>query len=113
MIVLDVDRQTMDWIISYLSNCKIRVTLGGTSSGKVAVQYGVPQVAVLSPTLFNIMLNDFPYDENVLISYANDVTTYLDSLFEWFSNWHFTLSPTKCSLQLSTRRRNYKQFSLK
>ena len=124
MIELGVDRQTMHWINSYLSDRKIRVTIGGCSSAELAVQCGVPQGAVLSPILFNIMLNDFPYDEKVkLISYADDITltvvadelrnaeeymqTYLDSLFEWFTNWHFTLNPTKCSSQLFTRRRNY------
>ena len=131
MIELGVDRQTMNWIRSYLSDRKIKVTLGCCSSNELPVQCGVPQGAVLSPVLFNIMLNDLPYDENIkLVSYADDVTltvvadnlddamehmqSYLDTLYEWFTNWHFTLSPAKCSSQLFTRRRhlNFYNFHL-
>ena len=124
MIDLGVDRQMMEWTLSYITDRKMRVTLGSCSSDELAVNCGVPQGTVLSPTLFNIMLNDLPYDENVkLVSYADDVTLtvvagdldaavdqmqeYLNSLFEWFSNWHFTLNPAKCSSQLFTRKRNY------
>ena len=44
-------------------------------SDMVEVKQGVPQRAVLSPCLFNIMLSDFPLANEVqVIGYADDIT---------------------------------------
>ena len=124
MIALGFDHPTVEWINSYLTNRRIKVRLGNTNSDEKLVTCGVPQGAVLSPILFNMMLYDIPMDDDVqFVSYADDVTltvsgndmastaekmqTYLDRLHAWFTQWHFTLNPLKCSTQIFTKKRRY------
>ena len=84
---------------------------------------GVPQGAVLSPLLFNIMMQDMPLDDKVQIyTFADDITlacsgpdlaavvsdmqSYLDTLGWWFEEWKFTVNSTKTKLQFFTRKRS-------
>ena len=129
LLKLGVDWQTVNWIKNYLTNRRMVVRLGSTSSASKQVSCGVPQGAVLSPILFNIMLHDLPDDEFVKnIIYADDVTLtvsgcdiastaqkmqrYLNLLSQWFHKWHFTLNPSKCSSQIFTRTRRVPHISL-
>ena len=129
LIMLGVDGQTVNWIKNYLSNRRMAVRLGSVTSTSKEVTCGVPQGAVLSPILFNVMLHDLPDDEFVKnIIYADDVTLtvsgddiistvekmqrYLNEISQWFHKWHFTLNPSKCSSQLFTRTRRVPHTSL-
>ncbi|KAF2356569.1 Reverse transcriptase domain [Trinorchestia longiramus] len=88
---------------NYLTGQTASVHLGAVQSEGVPVTWGLPQGAVLSPLLFNIMLSDLPVADGVqLIIYADNITIlskgdsltevraclqrYLDSLAAWFKN---------------------------
>ena len=63
------------WIGNYLENRTSQVRLGNISSSSYFVGAGVPQGAVLSPTLFNIIMHDMPQDPKIdIYSYADDLT---------------------------------------
>ena len=63
------------WIKEYLSERKSRVKIFGEQSDIYDNISGVPQGAVLSPTLFNLIMSDLPVHEDVVVySYADDVT---------------------------------------
>jgi len=90
----------------------------------------LPQGAVLSPMLFNVMLHDMPTADNIeLAIYADDITimsrgkdpgtvrrnmqTYLDRLSVWMRYWKFRVNATKCSQQIYTKKRNVPDIVLR
>ena len=106
----------------YLSGRTQSVVIHGAVSNKAASELGVPQGAVLSPLLFNVMMQDMPLDDDVQIyTFADDITlacsgsvldtvvekmqTYLDSLGWWFDEWKFTVNIAKTKMQFFTRKR--------
>ena len=75
LIKLNIGKTYINWIISYLQKRTQTVRIGSKESDEITVSCGLPQGAVLSPMLFNIMLSDIPKDDNVqLIIYADDIT---------------------------------------
>ena len=66
----------LDWFRSFLSNRSICVKINNTASEKRMVNQGTPQGRVISPTLFNIAINDLPhslkYAESIL--FADDTS---------------------------------------
>ena len=63
-------------LISYfLSNRQLRVVLDGKSSQEYLVNDGVPQLAILRPTLFLLYINDLPDDVICSIALYSDDTT--------------------------------------
>ena len=66
----------INWIISFLGNCKKRVVMDGKITNYVDINKGVPQGTVLGPLLFSLMGNDIKLvDSNNWISKcANDFT---------------------------------------
>jgi hypothetical protein len=77
----------LNWLKSYLSNRKQRVTLNflnlpSYSSDWKVVKRGVPQGSVLGPLLFNLYLNDFPSIVNEFsnaILFADDASILVSS----------------------------------
>ncbi len=119
---LDISKQLLIWLCRYLEGRSARVRVGATLSEPRPVLVGVPQGAVLSPALFNIMLCDIPTSTVVrLIGYADDLTLvtsatslpsaqqnmqeYLTQFSAWCNKWHFILNPDKCSYQSYSRHR--------
>ncbi|KAF2348453.1 Reverse transcriptase domain [Trinorchestia longiramus] len=109
------------WLKNYLTGRTASVRLGAVQSEGVPITWGLPQGAVLSPLLFNIMLSDLPVADGVqLIIYADDITIlskgdslaevraclqrYLDSLAAWFKKWKLIVNPAKCSEQIFTKK---------
>ena len=111
------------WIQMYLKDRTFQTRIGNSYSSTYGVGAGVPQGAVLSPSLFNIMLCDMPEENNISIySFADDITIsmsgktvssiriamqkYLDKLVNWLERWGMVVSPTKSSMQVFTKSRN-------
>jgi retron-type reverse transcriptase len=64
-------------ISSFLSQRKFRVSVEGEMSTPKEMQAGVPQGSVLSPTLYNIYINDTPQTPGVnLALFADDTCLY-------------------------------------
>jgi hypothetical protein len=60
-------------ICSFLTEREFYVIEAGERSAECGVPFGVPQGAVLSPTLFNIFTSDFPTSTEVqLVLFADD-----------------------------------------
>ena len=119
---LGVGRQYIVWLKGYLKNRVVKVRIGDTVSNEVEVNQGVPQGAVLSPCLFNVMMYDFPHSNHVqTIGYADDITLivsdtdiarakqhiqqHLHNIERWVNKWRFKLSIAKCKYQIFTNKR--------
>jgi hypothetical protein len=68
----------LGWLQNFLQNRSICIILGSHISQSRVINIGVPQGAVLSPFLFNLMLIDFPSPppDITLELYADDVNVY-------------------------------------
>jgi hypothetical protein len=101
------------WLFNFLQNRSICIRLDSHSSAFKLLKNGVPQAAVISPLLFNIMLYDFPLPpiNSKLLLFADDVTIYskvkrpieailqpyLDKVANWGRKWKFKFSAAKSS----------------
>lgn len=111
------------WLRSYLDNRKNFVRIGNTLSDPYILTTGVPQGGILSPLLFNVMLSDFPSDDNIeVLGYADDITlvtsakdsqtaemnmqAYIDRVHNWFIGNGLIVNSTKTKFQFFTRKRN-------
>jgi len=126
---LGIDQQMLIWILNYLEGRSVRVRVGGEVSASASVERGLPQGAVLSPTLFNVMMHDMPPSDRIeIVSYADDITlicrnksldaakmdmqNYLDSFSTWCQRWKFVLNHSKSTFQVFTRCRTIPPIEL-
>jgi hypothetical protein len=99
-------------ISSFLSNRKFSVSVEGEMSTPRIMKAGVPQGSVLSPTLFNLSVNDMPQTTGVhLALFAEDTCLYatehkegyvlrklqrgLNSMAEWSKLWNIKMNEDK------------------
>ena len=99
---------------NYLTDRHILVRVGQSRSRDVTLRAGTPQGSVLSPTLFNIFVNDIPLRQNSMLdagTFADDTTlwasaakkkTAIDSLQisirqlePWLAKWRIKVNPKK------------------
>jgi hypothetical protein len=99
-------------ISSFLSQRKFWVSVEGEVSTPRYMQAGVPQGSVLSPTLYNLYINDTPHISSVnLALFADDTCLYatdrkegyvlrkiqrgLDSMAAWCERWNIKINEDK------------------
>ena len=117
-----VSPSTLNLIHSYLSNRTQRIKINNSFSRLSSIEYGVPQVSVLGPLLFNIDLIDLFYEceDSNIANYVEDTTPHacgenirvviseLQSLafrlFHWFENNHMKANPGKSHILLSNKK---------
>jgi len=122
MSTIGIQGNFLRWVVDYLSGRKQSIVVHGAISDSASSEVGVPQGAVLSPILFNIMMQDMPLADKIQIyAFADDITlacsgpclesvvsdmqSYLDTLGWWFDEWKFTVNSTKTKMQCFTRKR--------
>lgn len=110
------------FIQNFLYLRRIRVQISSTLSSSFPVYAGVPQGSVLSPTLFNIYINDLfsSVSPNIHTSlYADDGALWtteasltvalghlqlaINSLVDWSNRWGLSISISKTSALIFTR----------
>ena len=60
------------WLLAYLRDRRVRVRYQGKSSNWRKVKMGVPQGSLLSPLLFNFLVNDISSSALIDHSFADD-----------------------------------------
>jgi hypothetical protein len=115
------------WIKEFIDSRYFAVRVNNCLSKKSLVETGVPQGAVLSPTLFSMYINDIPmnFSKNKFYSllFADDlcafkiykkngknvnssIQSYLISLEEWLKKWRLQMAPNKCSYLVFSSNKN-------
>ncbi len=68
------------WLKQFLTARSFAVRINNTITRKFIIAAGVPQVAVLSPTLFSIFINDIPINymrnKNYSLLFADDLCSF-------------------------------------
>ena len=76
------------WITDFLSNRNFTVKVNNSYSQKYPISTGVPQGAILSPLLFNILMSDLPAHRDVhCLMYADDIENSMEVEVENFSKF--------------------------
>ena len=83
LILKGVKGKLLGWIQDYLSDRKAKVWFHGASSSEGTFELGTPQGGVLSPMLFNVLMDKiarypFPQGTEVII-YADDILLQCDA----------------------------------
>jgi hypothetical protein len=109
---LQFSRSLIKLISSFRSERKFRVSVESEMSTPREMQAGVPQVSVLSPTLYNLYINDTPQTIGVnLALFADDTCLYaterkdgyvvrklqrgLNSVAAWCERWNIKINEEK------------------
>ena len=111
-----INGNMFNWIKNFLTNRHIRARIGDQLSDEYSLENGTPQGSVLSPTLFNIMINDLGNTaiktEIDLSQFADDsgiwkngnpksqkliteIQLTLNNISKWADKWGFKLSKGK------------------
>ncbi|RUA04271.1 MAG: hypothetical protein DSY43_06760, partial [Gammaproteobacteria bacterium] len=111
---MDIHGNMVNFIQNFLTDRKLRVGLGTTHSDTYNLENGTPQGSVISPTLFNIMIDDIFQNKQKQVStakYADDATlwtssrniktaakriqTTLKTTQTWANKWGFIINTNK------------------
>ena len=112
-------------ISGFLQDRSFFVSVGDATSSKGVLRAGVPQGAVLSPSLYNLYTADFPKavetynfiyaDDVALVASSRDenlahrrVQSALNEAAKYFSKWKLCPHPAKSQTTIFTTRRNLK-----
>ena len=114
----------MGWLYSYLTERTFKVCVEGETSTAKRITSGVPQGAVLSPILFNVLLGDitrvqgvqyFEFADDVAISYSGSnqeavvakIEAALIEIVEWAGRWGQVVSFGKTKPMYFTNKRTH------
>ena len=111
---IDIQGNMVNFIQNFLTDRKLRVQIGTKHSDTYNLQNGTPQGSVISPTLFNIMIDDIFHNKQKQVStakYADDATIWtssrniktatkriqaaLNNLQKWAQQWGFIINTDK------------------
>lgn len=120
------------WIKDFLSNRTIQVRVENELSDLVSIANGTPQGSVISPVLFNVMINDIFSDINVRFGrslFADDGAIWrrgknveflmkqtqiaLNQIVQWANRWGFKISTSKSSFMIFGFKRKIPDLNLK
>ncbi|XP_045480951.1 uncharacterized protein LOC123685337 [Harmonia axyridis] len=119
----NIDGNMLHFIKEFISNRIFRVKIENTWSNVHNLQNGLPQGSILSPTLFQVAINDATHQIRAPITttiYADDflimcrgrnphtssrlLQTSIKELEEWSKTSGFTFSPTKTKVMKFTKK---------
>lgn len=119
----EISHQLIVLIASFLRRRTFQVRYNTVLTDKKSIEAGVPQGAVLSPTLYNIFTADIPrnLDNTELFTYADDTAiaassrninlavtslqTSINTISKWLDKWKIKINAQKCKPILFTKRR--------
>ncbi|GFU86375.1 probable RNA-directed DNA polymerase from transposon X-element [Trichonephila clavipes] len=126
LIKINTPPQLILIIKSFLTNRNFAVRVNDTHSTTRNIKAGAPQGALLSPTLFNIYINDIPKtrhttvclfadDTAILAQSANKICVthflhrHLAELENWYNKWKISINPTKTEAVFFSVGRNIRK----
>ncbi|XP_060782170.1 uncharacterized protein LOC132889552 isoform X2 [Neoarius graeffei] len=126
-----VNGRLFSWIKNFLEDRTIQVRVGDVMSATVLVENGTPQGSVISPVLFNVMINDIFLDLNQGTGrslFADDGALWvkgrnvpfilrrlqgeLNVVEKWAGKWGFKISVSKSKYVFFSRTRKKWDMSL-
>ena len=118
-----VSGRLLRWVSGFLTDRSFSVSVSSASSQSHPIISGVPQGAIISPLLFNILLSDLPSPPGVTTSiYADDITMFvtadsassaqallqaaIDKFALWAHRWGLLINPQKSGTSFFTLKRS-------
>ena len=113
-----------NWVLDFLTDRRFKVKVGSEMSEEFNIVNGIPQGSVISPVLFNVMINDIFMNVDRRIGsalYADDGAVWvrgrntkhvmgimkkaIKEVEEWSYNWGFKLSVSKSCYMIFSKKR--------
>jgi len=131
LVDMGIEGNMLNFIREYLSNRVITVKVNDKHSTRRLLHAGVPQGSAVSPTLFNVMINDIFKDIPKAVQYslyADDGAMWLtcdnlknglhlmqealNSISQWSHKWGMKLAPQKTKAMIFTKQHVKRSDSL-
>lgn len=118
LINLNVPFYLVQWLINFLDNRLFCIKVNLFITKNFEIRCGVPQGAVLSPTLFSVFINDVPLNlkrsqsgsmlfaddlvfyqiyNKASVNLNNKINKHLASIESWLNKWRLKMAPQKCN----------------
>ena len=133
LLQLGIKGKMLNWLVSFLDNRQISVKVGGETSDTLKTENGCPQGSVLSPIIFNVIMNtlsqtiakvnrqyEIESKKVNLAQFVDDGAFWLQSgklkklteraqnllnaIESWSHKWGFTINPLKTQVIIFSKR---------